>query len=237
MLKKLFVLFFLTIFVSGCAVSYNVSIYDNKIVDDFIIKYTEEDTRNKENDEELMGNRLKALIDYDVYPFFEDYTYKYNKKLEKENNINNLVLSYEYNLTDFQNANVIKNCFKNKNIITNGDNIDINLNGYFYCLYNNEEILINVKTNRKVAYNNANLIKDNIYTWKINKDNYKNVDIKLSLISTSDNNVIDKVINNINNYEDEEVSNFMEYIYIFMLAFLLLVLFFVFIKVKTSNKK
>ena len=110
-MKKIFILCLFSFFLCGCSVEYNVEINESFIEDNFKIIYKDADTQNKDNDKELLGNRLVALIDYDVYPLFDDYSVKYNKELKKDNDDNLLNLNFKYNSSQYLNANVIKSCF------------------------------------------------------------------------------------------------------------------------------
>ena len=59
----------------------------------------------------------------------------------------------------------------------------------------NDEIKINIKTDKYVSSNNANLVNKNTYTWKIDRSNRDDVSIKATIMKNmADKEVEPKVI-------------------------------------------
>ena len=72
-------------------------------------------------------------------------------------------------MTNFDKSSLINTCFENHEIVDLGNYYSIKLSGEFYCLYA-KNINVNVTSNLNVISNNAKKVKDNTYTWVINKD-------------------------------------------------------------------
>ena len=131
----------------------------------------------------------------DLNPIIDDYDHKYkynvNKKFEGNSTIYNLDTEYD----NYKDSTLLAQCFEHAVFEENDDYIIINASGKFGCLYDNDEIKINIKTDKYVSSNNANLVNKNTYTWKIDRSNRDDVSIKATIMKNmADKEVEPKVI-------------------------------------------
>ena len=171
------------LFLSGCVSKYELEINGNKFNESITTFIYDGDREKDLHDEGEFGGRIAALVDENVsnYPFFHNFDYAYKKKVEVIENYEKVNLKYQYSDIEFQESNAVKLCFQNYNFDIGEDNYNFDLNGYFYCLYNNDSLEIVVKTNNKVNNSNAHEIKGNKYIWRIDQNNFENVDIKINV--------------------------------------------------------
>lgn len=219
------------ILLSGCSVDYNLDIKNDKFIEKVNININPQDKENGDVDlnvdSQLMGNRLKALIDYDVFSFFQNYSSVYDKKLIQEDGYEILELNYTYSDSNINNSNVINTCFENREVLKLENGYKISLSGYFYCLYNNEQITININTKDKVVSSNAINRSDNKLTWVINKNNFENVKIDLEIEKNNDSEIIE---------DGYLTGNIIKYILIGLGIIILIGVVIIYGKVKKSNK-
>ena len=165
---KLIILLLIIMIASGCTKEYNLIIDNDKIIEEFNITLD----NNEEN---------KQRLELDYFPLHADDTTKYEKKIEKVDNLLNAHFSYTYNPKEFVNANSINECFETKEILV--DNQDY----YYFKLENMKECMsdynldINITTNNKVLDNNADEIKDNKYIWHLTDDNKSTFKLEMKI--------------------------------------------------------
>lgn len=180
-LSKKFILLISLLILSGCTSKYQLKINGNKFEEKITTFVYDGDREADLYDGIESGNRIDAYIDRDVYPFFENYDKVYKKKILKTGDYEKVTLNYHYKDAEYKNSNAVNLCFENRNFNIEKDYYDINLTGYFYCLYNNENLDIEIETSNKVLNNNADEKNGNKYIWHINQNNYKDVDIKMQV--------------------------------------------------------
>lgn len=165
-MKKNILLLLSILLLTGCTIDYNLEIKNNKIFEDISGSVLEEEYELKEEDTDV--NLFYNLLFFDQTPVLNG-TDVYNKNIE---NIDNGV-KYNFKHTyknDFDKSRVINSCFENVDIREEKDYYYVDLSGEFYCLYA-DKINVNVKTKYAVINHNADNIKDNTYTWIIDKNN------------------------------------------------------------------
>ena len=172
-------LLIITFFLSGCTGQYDLKISGTKLDEKIVMNIYDYD-HNVRQYEEAKIDMAEEFINKDYYAFFEDYNQLYIKTLEKKDNYTKVTLKYDFNMDNFENSNYIKTCFQNSKIKNKEKYYQIELTGYFYCLYG-EQLDIRVMSHNKVLSNNANQVKGNKYIWHIDKSNYQNVDIGIKL--------------------------------------------------------
>lgn len=165
MKKRIIILLFGLVLLTGCTANYNLEI-DNNLLKEEITGTVSKDELNENNSE--APNTVSSLINEEQYPFANN-TEVYDKKLDKDGNNINYKYSFNYDMTNFDKSSLINTCFENHEIVDLGDYYSIKLSGEFYCLYT-KSINVNVISNLNVISNNAKKVKDNTYTWVINKD-------------------------------------------------------------------
>lgn len=204
-MKKTITIFIFAFLLTGCTANYNLEINDT-------IKEELRIPINKNKDEILNKvNNLSPVID----DF--DSLYKYNII----NNNNEVIVEFEYknNYID----NIISNqCFENYYFNENDEYINITASGKFGCLYDADNININIKTDYYVQQNNSNQINDNKYTWVINSNNKNNVDLSI---------LINKKL-----IVEEEKTVFVPFVKILLIISLISIIFYLY-KLYCKNKE
>lgn len=165
MKKRIIVLLFGVLLLTGCTADYNLEI-DNNLLKEEITGMVSKNELNENNSE--APNTVSSLINEEQYPFANG-TEIYDKKLNEDGNNINYKYSFNYDMTNFDKSSLINTCFENHEIVDLGNYYSIKLSGEFYCLYA-KNINVNVTSNLNVISNNAKKVKDNTYTWVINKD-------------------------------------------------------------------
>ena len=185
-MKKLILLLIMTFLITGCSCNYTLKI-DDKVSEEIEVVVPNSISDTKKNQ---VDNILK-----DLNPIIDDYDHKYkynvNKKVEGNSTIYNLDTEYD----NYKDSTLLAQCFEHAVFEENDDYIIINASGKFGCLYDNDEIKINIKTDKYVSSNNANLVNKNTYTWKIDRSNRDDVSIKATIMKNmADKEVEPKVI-------------------------------------------
>ena len=185
-MKKFILLLIMTFFITGCNRNYTLKI-DDKVSEEIEVVVPNSISDTKKNQ---VDNVLK-----DLNPIIDDYDHKYkynvNKKVESNSTIYNLDTEYD----NYKDSTLLAQCFEHAVFEENDDYIIINASGKFGCLYDNDEIKINIKTDKYVSSNNANLVNKNTYTWKIDRSNRDDVSIKATIMKNmADKEVEPKVI-------------------------------------------
>ena len=185
-MKKFILLLIMTFLFTGCKCNYTLKI-DDKVSEEIEVVVPNSISDTKKNQ---VDNILK-----DLNPIIDDYDHKYkynvNKKFEGNSTIYNLDTEYD----NYKDSTLLAQCFEHAVFEENDDYIIINASGKFGCLYDNDEIKINIKTDKYVSSNNANLVNKNTYTWKIDRSNRDDVSIKATIMKNmADKEVEPKVI-------------------------------------------
>lgn len=181
MKKIIFLLVFLTMFLTGCSSEYNIEFSNGKIKENIVVNILDSDIpKAPANQLYDVDDRVTPFIKNNQYPIFGNTDIIYDKNVKKEGNNTRVTLDYTYTHDEYRNSTVYKSCFENAYLINNKKNYELNFSGSFYCLYGNE-LVINIKTNNEVISNNADKVNGNIYTWIINKDNVTNADIQMTI--------------------------------------------------------
>ena len=178
MKRKLTLILYLMLFVTGCTSEYNLKISNNSFKENinFVIENSLDDTKGEGEIEEdnplpsLIENKIPSLITQDKY---------YKKKIDDLGDAKKIELSYKYNSSEFRNSNSINNCFEYPEFDFS-DNYYIHLQGTFYCLYS-DSLDIKIQTKNKVYSNNADEVLGNTYIWHINEANMDYVDIEINV--------------------------------------------------------
>ena len=181
-MKKIFCIFLCVFFLSGCVSKYELVI-DGDTFSETITAYIYSDDRENDLYDGIeSGDRIDAMINYDVYSLFGTYSSKYSKDYKKTKEYEKVVLKQKYNYSDFKKSNSIMSCFHKYDLNRDDKNYSIKLYDGFFCLYNNQKLDIIIKFKNKVYKSNADEIKGNKHIWHVNQDNYSDlkIDIKFS---------------------------------------------------------
>lgn len=196
-MKKLFILFILMFFLTGCSASYDIEIYNNTVKEDLV--YVEEDS-TKWDSEAQYGLSYRELVNSSVnypYPAFnstvvdENDTIKvegveyYNNKLLSDNYKLGQKLSYhKFSLDNFNDSSIVKKCYQYFNIIEEDENIVLSTSLTNRCFDEYEKldnITVNLKTNHKVVSSNADIVNGYRYTWNLSRENKDDAAIQITL--------------------------------------------------------
>ena len=238
-MRKIGVLLTLIFLLTGCSATYNITIENNTISDELIIENAKSETYSDGMTYEKLINvyynqNVASDINTPGYPEvnkkIEGYTY-YDKSIIDKNWKYCFKLNNSFAFYDYKNSPLLLE-YSFKSIEVNNNKIVINSNTNKGCtLFDNypylDNMVINIITNHKVVSNNADEIKENTYTWFINKNNYKTKEIAIQ---------IDKSVVSNNTLLDEKESNILT---IFLIGTLLVAIFifsfYTYYKVKFSN--
>lgn len=229
-MKKI-LLAIIIVFLTGCSANYELEYKDNKFTESLTTSSNINDDAYKEEVDNFYDNGY-LLTDYLIQtgdmPFndiIDSYSI-YNKVLINDANNYGIKLFYSYeNKEELINSNIVYNMFENFNI--NDDGISLyNTKNIFQKYLNLNNITISFISDKKIYDNNADEVKNNKYYWYINKDNYKDKNIRISFkkgeILSQKNIVISD-------------NNFKVGIYLFLIILLISFLV-IFEKIRKSNK-
>lgn len=176
-MKRYFLILLLIVFISGCSSSYNLFISDDNFKEEIYTNFEDvviyDASPGIERDDQVT-----PFIENDQYPFKNNRDIIYQKNVSDDRK--NVELKYNFKPEEFNQASSMNLCFDDVDYKYNKEYFEFNLSGSFYCLYS-DEIDINIITNNKVLSNNADSVKGNIYTWKINSNNVDNVSIQIKI--------------------------------------------------------
>lgn len=194
--KKLCVILLVPFLLTGCTVDYELKINDGTMSE--IVSFTESPNRIDNNvlyNGELtyktaIENLYKipqpvykdADIDlYDEMNEVEGVEY-YNKEMVSSNLEYGIKGHHIYNISEYKNARVINECYKNIAVLQNGSVTTLSTSRQFLCFeqYNNLEkvnVKITLDEQYEVITHNADTINDLEYVWTIDKSNYNDKSI------------------------------------------------------------
>ena len=173
-MKKILLLSFILILLSGCTANYEVVIDGDKIKERLTITETDKSIFDKITDTGwTVRDSFDALLSGDEFSR-QDYNIK---SLNSEDQLG--VKYSNDSLESLENSSVINQCFNNPSISVEDNIVNIDT-GEFECfdLYDNlDSIRIVFKTNHKVLDANADTIENDSYIWNITKDSNKVIKI------------------------------------------------------------
>lgn len=166
-MKKILCLLILLILLSGCSVQYNAFISKDTVNESIV-------TNGKENTLPIPAyfNEVGATDDNIKIEGVEYYDIT-------ENN-NGKIIQYDFPFNRYVDSKALNTCYKSVKLTKmDDDSYIINTSSYNYCyeFYDLEDITINLTFNPTdfiVTSSNADIVKDNTYTWQINENNYQN---------------------------------------------------------------
>lgn len=231
-MKKIILLIFSVLLLSGCSVQYELSYYDNIYSENLNIIGLKDnnnfvDAVNQKINEVFVIDYDNDYGDMDEQEVLKNYS-TYNKTLINDNEKYGIKLNYIYqdkkkDLLD--KSNIINTLFES--VIIDDNMISVSKIKNIYTYYSDlDDIVIKFNTDKYILESNADKIDNDIYYWYINKDNYANKSIKI--VFDNDSKIVKK-------YKDS-VNKFLDYFVYIFLIFVLLFILFIYNKVKKSNK-
>ena len=245
MKRKIILLIFVLLFITGCSVDYNLEIEDEKI--------TETTTFTQEVNSKYTKDYIYSLYN-EEYPVFSDQEFQYYAPTEKlseytyykkdiEESSNKYIVTYKanYDINNYQKSRMLNTAYKLYSV------------GYdfkdqcYYIIANDLKIFdqknditninISIKLNNyEVIDSNSTSKKDDVYIWNFKDGESGSINIKFR--EKTDNNSDDNKKNN--DSKEKYKPNGTGYeIYIFCGALIMIVLlgYYAFNKMKERNNK
>ena len=180
-MKYLKLLLLLLVFcLTGCDVTYNLTITDDEMIESVDFWY--DDTKENEKIiDQYLSVKHQAYFNMDT-----SVTNNYNQKKITDDGKIGMNLEYGYDENNLEKSSLIDKCYYKKSVSNTDDEINIYTDGKVSCMYMDDvkqfdSLTINIKTDLEVIENNADKVEDNTYTWVINEDNYQNHPIEIRL--------------------------------------------------------
>lgn len=235
-LNKIILLLFITFLLSGCTVTYNLDISDS----------------GYEEKINIVGSVDENFVEYSIPSFwgiidFEDVNASflekskgveyYNSKFWKEDNLLKLDYQYKFDENNFKNSN-LANFSYNTFIVKKYDYDDDGINDYFILTTDNkfnifdrfskiESVTINIKCYYEVISSNADEVNKNVYTWYLNRNDIKPINMVYNP---------DKVIDYRNLWEKIKEGEYTNIFTISILLFIVGMILYLGLKRKSKNR-
>ncbi len=188
-MRKSILLLLIIFMVTGCSVQYNLEINSSSVKENTNIKFAKE----------TFDGTLSSLSNYNM-PITQDSKQVdfYNLDVSEDAANYYLKYNYEFDHQKYVNSYFVKNCYETVKLEEKYGQIHFYTSSQFRCINLDDgghidSATINIKTDMRVIENNADEIKDNIYTWKINEKNSDNKPINIVMEKNDD---IDTLVNN-----------------------------------------
>lgn len=177
MKRKIIILATTLILLTGCSATYDLYLDKNNITERTYIYDSTKKLEGLEYYDMDKGNEISIDLYANEVAAFEN-NFKYEKEEIKTNNGNNFGYRYNtsYKYNEFNKLSAVAACY-DKIEIKNDDNISVKTSNEFKCFDKYsllEDVTIRIHYTGKVLNTNADKVENDIYIWKITKDNYKN---------------------------------------------------------------
>lgn len=177
MKRKIIILATTLILLTGCSATYDLYLDKNNITERTYIYDSTKKLEGLEYYDMDKGNEISIDLYANEVAAFEN-NFKYEKEEIKTNNGNNFGYRYNtsYKYNEFNKLSAVVACY-DKIEIKNDGNISVKTSNEFKCFDKYsllEDVTIRIHYTGKVLNTNADKVENDIYIWKITKDNYKN---------------------------------------------------------------
>lgn len=179
-MKKICLLLMI-IFLTGCTCKYELE-FNKDSIKETITSYVYETDYETPVPGTDPDDLVAHLVNDDQYPLVNSED-TYEKTVTDKGDYQEVVLKHEYDVDDFKNYSQVINCFENKVFDYKDGEYNIKLSGEFYCLYGDEIELVISSKNRITKSNGKK--EFNTYTWTINNDNYRDLNIEVTISKDS----------------------------------------------------
>ena len=179
MRKRLFLVLICLILLTGCDVTYDLTIDSS---DNFKEKVTMSFLKsNTSYNDILVYKENKTPISN-----MENETKFYNSSIKDAGDYYNLIYDYDHDMNGIKSSYFISNCYHDFTIHNDNDNIVLNSGKNFSCFIGDDglradSVKVNITTKLDVLNNNADEVKGNTYTWILNENNYVDKEISMTL--------------------------------------------------------
>ena len=250
--KKIILIVFLVMLLTGCDITYNLSVSEDEFVESTIFNTSTTDG-TKEYLYNLYREEYPIYIDqeylyYDPYSQItgNDYYTKNYNELE-----NGYIFNYQasYNYDDFSRARSLNTIFNTIGVgyLDTEDYYYLSMSGIKIFNYNNtiNTITINIEFDRDaiILSNNADTVSGNTYTWQLNPTNLKDINITYRFLHLTDPDpepeTPENNPSNSDTEQNEEVSNWVNdnKVIVYVGVFVILVCIIVIFSVIKSKKR
>jgi len=229
-MKKIIILLIGVFILTGCSAEYNLVYENNTFKENLkVTSFKDNNFINEINDYYNRG----LIVDYKVQlgemselEYISKYGGDYKKNIIDFNDTYGLELNYDFSKSEeYLNSSIVYRLFENIYIYNNI--ISVSKTKNIFDSYNNlNEIKISFKTDKNVININSDEEIDGVYYWYINKDNYKDKEIKIQLEEKGE-----KLIDS-NGYL---TGNVIKYILMLITILFLIGIIFIYEKIKKSN--
>jgi len=230
---KIITLLLMLCFITGCDANYKLEYINGKFNEKLeIINFSniKDEVINVYNFD-LSTNYLD-ISDYSKEEGLKQGYKYYNKKLED----NALIYEYEFLDMDYANSQIARTLYPKMSVLK--DELNSNKISDIYLRYPElDNITIEFKTDKFVSYHNADDKINDAYYWYINKNNYERKEIKISFSEEDSRDFVEVLKEEAKDLDNNDYDNLFKYTFIILGLVSLVIIIFVFIKVKTSNKK
>ena len=178
MKKKICVLLFILLLTTGCSCQYNLKIDGN------VYKETIYITSNNPEEINSLNEKWQIPINKENYYIGDESTdySSIDEIYDHSLNENTLKFSHDFSRDDFANSTAVSMCYKSLTVTSYEGKVIISTSNIAECFNsypNLSNVLINVTVDKSVSNNNADSVNGNTYTWRLNRDNYKNKSVNL----------------------------------------------------------
>lgn len=180
-MKKIIFLIMI-LFLSGCTVNYDLYIGE-KFTDDLILLEDNEKLENIDYYDMTKNDTFNIdNLSYQLTVFEGNFGYEREKITKADTS--GYRYKYTYNIDKMKEKSMIYDCYDEINVVSEKKKIIINTSNEFKCFEKYDlldEVVVNIHYGGELIDTNADSYKDGVYTWKVNKESYKNEKIYLEL--------------------------------------------------------
>ena len=238
-IKLLLIMILISILSTGCSVEYNLTISSNTIKEEIIVNDKITSTRTKDKILAQYNKWYPTYINYitsgESIPL-PNYNTKYtgveyyDKSIEETSNGYKYKYQYAHKKEKYYDAYVLANTFFDTTVYDTKNNFEIFTSQQTYlCQYDYFETLnvnVTVDTNSyRIIDHNADKVKNNVYSWTINRDDCEDGEMILSLGKLSSKN-------GKNNNKKANSTGIELYVFCFTLLILVIIGYFIIKKKK-----
>lgn len=185
-IKNMFMLLVMSLLLSGCSITYNLDISKNGLVENIEVLAHEDDGLLKYEIPAYFGDIGYEDVDTSILKKIDGISY-YNSKYLKNDNLIKLKYDYEFNEDEFSKSNIVN--FSYSTFIFKRYDHDVDgVNDYMlfttdddFILFNKfpklKNVQINITCHYEVISSNADVVNRNVYTWYLDKNNIKPINI------------------------------------------------------------
>ena len=239
-MKKIILLTFMLIALSGCSIEYNVVIGENTAYEEVIVNdFTVETFPTPVYIEDQGASETNEIVEGVEY-----YDINYDN--------NNTYITYEFPLRNYDQSTAVNTCLSSFRMGTdNNGNYILNTSNYYSCfdMYPLiDDIVVNITLDGSIydlIDSNADSVNGNVLRWTISRNNYQNKSIQViyDLIETSDEDEEDDaqenkpIIQEENHNVDAWVNNNVGIVLLLVFVFLVLIIVVVVLLKKKTKLK